>query len=240
MLFAKHTSVSGKQARSSRGVALSWMGSSFFSRQINLHFLEGSCFSPQGRQEMNFSKNWRFPLSTFTAALLVLAWNGPSHADQLWVASGDDFFGHFLTIDIDVQYFSNSIVMTVLGSEPEMGGTLTPSDMVGSTSESISNATITATGVMGFWTQAFPAANSFLLTSTGPEEDLQYGVLYTVTITGTAPGTAVNAITMSTGNGDQVTEIPAVLVPEPSSMVLATFGALGGFLAYSLRRQIAT
>ena len=38
---------------------------------------------------MNSSRNSRFLLSTFTAALMVLAWTGASRAD-LWVAKGVD------------------------------------------------------------------------------------------------------------------------------------------------------
>ena len=50
---------------------------------------------------MNSSKASRFLLSTFTAVLMVFAWNGASHAD-LWVASGTDINSNPVTIDIGV------------------------------------------------------------------------------------------------------------------------------------------
>ena len=77
------------------------------------------------------------------------------------------------------------------------------------------------------------------LTNTGAANDIMPGDTESLTIY-TDPGAEVKGgVIVSTGApGSPQKEITATLVPEPSSMVLATVGGLG-FLGYRLRRRIA-
>jgi len=192
---------------------------------------------------MKSSKKTRFLLSTFTAALIVFAWTGASHAGELYVASGHDDFGNPVVVDINVtsvvipfdgvhESFATQITLTYTNLSPSLSqeigdimvGILTP----------ITFFTVSGSGVLNDWTQT-TTFDPFVLTLTSQDaaDDIASHESVTLTID-TDVGSQGTNLRVSAGHQ----EITATLVPEPSSMVLATFGALG-FVGYSLRRRIA-
>lgn len=200
---------------------------------------------------MNSSKNSRFLLSTFTAALMVFSWTGASHAD-LWVASGTDMMGRPVTVDVAVITtviqndvgFTETIQITISNSSLTSEGT---SDLVLETTRPLNSPVFTFPqgSVLSDWNQAFNS-NTLTLTSqtgnsgtTGGDDNIEPGASASLTITTTFTmnelENEVGGVMISTQDGS---EIAANLVPEPSTMVIATLGALG-FLGYSFRRRKA-
>lgn len=111
------------------------------------------------------------------------------------------------------------------------------SDFVLQTNNPLTDAGISGTGFLDTWGQVF-TSNPDTLTLTAPNSDqwIYPGQSAVLTITFAPYATLVDELKISKGHGGG--EITAQLVPEPSSIVLATFGTLGS-LGYSLRRRIA-
>ena len=224
----------------SRELTLAWMDQvSLRGKSTSISM--GCRFSPQGKQEMNSYKNSRFLLSTFTAALMILAWTGPTRAD-LWVASGSDSMGSY-DFEANVTNSSNQIQITISNLSPP--GLQTVSDIVLDTSNPIGTGNIVFGSGFAGWSITVESDNStsFLLTSaqSGPTpgtggSDIAPGASAMLSLVAVPEGTIVDQVKFSKA-GDP-TEIPATLVPEPSSIVIATLGALG-ILGYSLRRRNA-
>jgi PEP-CTERM motif len=192
---------------------------------------------------MNSSKKSRFLLSTFTAALMVFAWTGASQADQLWVASGTDDFGKPVNVDIDVASvvipfdsmhasFATQLTFTYKNLSPP--GSQAVGDLKVGCFTPVSFDFISGTHYLNDWNRTI-TNNPFTVTLTSPSntEDIKSGEQAVLTIIADV-GTEPEILLVSSGHQ----EITATLVPEPSSMVLATFGALG-LLGYSHRRRIA-
>ena len=191
---------------------------------------------------MKSSKNPRFVLSTFIAAMMVFAWTESSHAD-LWVASGTDGFGDNVLIDLNVTIPSPNVIQIQITNNSDLNADAM-SDIGIGTKGSLQFASISvlAHGAPATWDASSPTPDTLMLTAETLDYAIYPGKTGTITITGaTIDGNApvesdIKTIVVSTGTGGN--EIAASLVPEPSSMVVATFGALG-FLGYSLRRRIA-
>jgi PEP-CTERM motif len=200
---------------------------------------------------MNSSRNPRFLRSSFTAALLAFAWTGTSQAD-LWVAQGTDSMGQTVSIDLNVV---STIIGTDTGPANQFMFSITNnsslkaeamSDIVISTNTSLAfDTSIMTSGVMMDWTSAFTSNSpDFTLTLTSKHMDATDTIasnssvldgLTIVTKSGGDLGAEINGLKVSMVSDPH--EITASLaVPEPSSLVIAAFGALG-FLGYSLRRQ---
>lgn len=193
---------------------------------------------------MNSFRDSRFLLSTFIAALLVFAGTGASQADQVWVANGTDSMGNPVVVDIDVALTFvppddvagyNEFQFTITNLSPPMSEAT--HDIVVETNDPLNSATITGTGVMSDWTSVLTYyPNSVTLTSQGTADTIVPGAEGVFFIDTPDLSLGLEGIRVSSEGGGP--EIVANLVPEPPSMVLATFGAIG-FLGYSLRRRMA-
>lgn len=193
---------------------------------------------------MKSSRNSRFLLSAFTAALMMFGWTGASHA-QLYVANGTDAEGHPVTIDINVNI---TVIVGDKGPADQIQFTITNmsslmadgmSDIIASVNYPFTDFNFTGTGPLADWNADFSTPDTVMLTSTGTNDMLAPGATASLTLFSENLGTEIKGpISVSTGSGKPPNEISAYLVPEPSSIVLATFGVLG-FLGYSLRRQLA-
>lgn len=202
---------------------------------------------------MNTSRTSRFLLSTFTTAFMLLAWTGASRAD-LWVAQGVDINNNPVLVDINVvisqvqvdvmPYLRDQVQITISNLSPE--GSKSTSDLVLETNNPLSSAFITFPmgSVLSDWNQAFNA-NTLTMTAqaqnsgtTGGDDTIASGQSASFTITTDNLNMEVGGVKISSQDGGS-NEITATLAsPEPSSIVIATFSALG-FLGYSLRRRKA-
>jgi hypothetical protein len=192
---------------------------------------------------MKSSRTSRFLLSMFAVALMMFGWTGASRA-QLYVANGTDAEGHPVTIDINVNITFevgdtgpyDQIQFTIMNMSSLMADGM--SDIIASYNVPVTDTSSIGTGPFADWTSTLVNPDTIMLNSTGTTDMLAPGATASLTLFNSVGTEIKGPISVSTGSGSPPNEIFAYLVPEPSSIVLASFGVLG-FLGYSLRRQLA-
>ena len=169
---------------------------------------------------MNSYKNSRFLLSTFTAALMILAWTGPTRAD-LWVASGSDSMGSY-DFEANVTNSSNQIQITISNLSPP--GLQTVSDIVLDTSNPIGTGNIVFGSGFAGWSITVESDNStsFLLTSANPDprralgSDIAPGASAMLSLVAVPEGTIVDQVKFSKAGDLQRFPRPSCLSPRAS------------------------